>query len=598
MSEADVEPVREPAIRYVPSGRVDLLRFCPLLLAGVLIAAVMACVLLIAEDGFYYYFLTPLLLALPVFGAIWAIVRWGRCRHRGLAGLVGIGLMFVYYAGYWELSYLGHVVIRGPRAVAAVARIGGLPGFPGYIVFRCKNSRPVDAARPAPNPRPPTIVDAIFNGLFFGGETIALSLAGIVVGRLAAERVYSERLRRWATRFEFRLPMATAPVVEDAIERGEWSALAELPRVSSSANAQTNSLLFRVEYVPGVLDEPAYVTLLGNPRGKAQGLVVQRAITPEQLLGLAREFPDLKVPRPAPAAPTVERSSPLVASLQQLGLPAQPDQAFDGSVRPRQADFRDRAVAASREQLKGRATCDYRTIGASLCLPAGGDGPRALKRAGRLKAAVLTVLFAGTFGGLGIGLIGTQMKDPQGKETPRGQQLMVIGIALFAGLVIPSLIVSVGGDRIGKPFLAHRLRNHADSLLHDGHELVSWVLRVEDARTYHQSKLAGEDLGIALLDPDHRRILLEGLSHRYVIRGEDVTCFWPLQAHAVISIRIDYRIGEERLALVLATTNPWFHFFSGLLAQRAVKRLVSGLAGALQCEPRAEGDEPPAPIAP
>ena len=82
-----------------------------------------------------------------------------------------------------------------------------------------------------------------------------------------------------------------------------------------------------------------------------------------------------------------------------------------------------------------------------------------------------------------------------------------------------------------------------------------------------------------------------------MIRGEDVTCFWPLQAHAVISIRIDYRIGEQRLALVLAATNPWFHFFPGLLAQRAVNRLVSGLAGALQCEPRAAGEGPPAQIA-
>src|SRR5215472_6853089 len=115
MSEAQIEPAGKTATQYVPSGRVALLRFCPLLLVGVLIAAVMACVLLIAEDGFYYYFLTPLLLAVPVFGAIWAVVRWGRCRHRGLAGLVGIGLMFVYYAGYWELSYLAHVVVRGPR---------------------------------------------------------------------------------------------------------------------------------------------------------------------------------------------------------------------------------------------------------------------------------------------------------------------------------------------------------------------------------------------------------------------------------------------------------------------------------------------------
>src|SRR5262245_31088110 len=105
MSPSEADPTAVTADTYIPSGRVALLRFGPLLLVGVVVALIMAGVLLIAEDGFYFYFITPLVLAVPVFGAIWAVVRWGRCRNPGLAGLVGIVLIFVYYAGYWELSY-------------------------------------------------------------------------------------------------------------------------------------------------------------------------------------------------------------------------------------------------------------------------------------------------------------------------------------------------------------------------------------------------------------------------------------------------------------------------------------------------------------
>jgi hypothetical protein len=598
MSSADLDEAGAPVARYVPSGRVNLLVFLPLMVVGALIAAVMACFLLIAESGFYYYFITPLILGLPVFGATWAIVRWGRCRHRGLGGLAGIVLVFIYYAGYWELSYLANIVIRGPRMVAAAAQIGGLPGLPGYIVFRCKTSRPVDAQRPAAKPAPPTSLDAIFNGIFFGVETFALALGGIALGRQAASRVYFERSGRWASKFEFRLPLATMQVVLDAIERGEWTALAELPRVSSQANANTKSLLFRVEYLPGAADEPAYVSLTGSPGGKAQSLVPQRAISPAQLQALAREFPDLKVPARQPAE-VAESASPLEASLQRLGLATPAEPSLDRSSTPDQGDFRDRAVAASRERLRQFSSTDFRTIGTSLCLPASGsDGAGELKRAGWRKAILQGVLFVGAFGGLGVGLIGTQLKDQQGKNTPQGTQLMVIGIVTFFSLAIPALFVAAGGDRVGKPFLAHRLRSRPDSLLNEETGLQSRVVRIEDARTYHKTKLAGEDLGIALLDPENRRILLEGLSHRYVIRGEDVTCFWPLQAHAIISVRIDYQIGEGRLALVFATTNPSFHVLSGMFADRAVKRFVSSLAETLRCEPRTEGEGPPADIAP
>src|SRR5690349_19923608 len=86
---------------YVPSGRVNLAAPVPILVALVWVALGMAFVLLLAERRLYLTFLTPLLLGLPVFAVIGLSVRWGQCRHRGLGGLIGVILVFVYYAGYW-----------------------------------------------------------------------------------------------------------------------------------------------------------------------------------------------------------------------------------------------------------------------------------------------------------------------------------------------------------------------------------------------------------------------------------------------------------------------------------------------------------------
>src|SRR3954453_13397191 len=186
MSDAAIDAEEVP-IHYVPSGRVNLFGLMGMMLAGCLLSLAMALALLFCEDrGLYFYFITPLVLGLPVLGATWAVVRWGKCRHRGLGGLIGVVLVFVYYAGYWELSYLTNIVARGPRVVALVRQIGRLPGLPGYVVFRCKVSRPLNRRNPAPMRRPPTMADAILNGLFYGGETLLIAVLGAGVGRSTA----------------------------------------------------------------------------------------------------------------------------------------------------------------------------------------------------------------------------------------------------------------------------------------------------------------------------------------------------------------------------------------------------------------------------
>ena len=114
---------------------------------------------------------------------------------------------------------------------------------------------------------------------------------------------------------------------------------------------------------------------------------------------------------------------------------------------------------------------------------------------------------------------------------PRRGQLAAVTVAGGVGFLcfgLANLVNSAVGDRLRKPFLTQRLGHRYDSLIHEGAGLPSMVVRIEDARTYHRAKLSPEDIGIAFFDAENRRLLVEGVSHRYVIRGEDVTCLRPL----------------------------------------------------------------------
>ena len=53
-----------------------------------------------------------------------------------------------------------------------------------------------------------------------------------------------------------------------------------------------------------------------------------------------------------------------------------------------------------------------------------------------------------------------------------------------------------------------------------------------------------------------RRILIEGVSHRYVIRGCDVVEVEPLAGNTA-SARVTYRIGEQAFGLVINRYSAW-----------------------------------------
>lgn len=586
MHPDDVESVDAPNV-YVASGKVDFLRLMPLMLLGAVVALVMAFALLLAESWMYLYFVTPLILGLPVFGMVWLATKRGRCRNRGIGGFVGLLLAFAYYAGYWELSYLANVVSQGPVMVAVTEAVGGMPGLPGYVVFRCKTTRPMKVGAPANN-RPPTTVDALFNGFFFGLETLVVVGAATAIGRTTATRPYSERLRRWANSFEYSLPAATADTVLNDVDHGAWEHLAALPRISKSAGANQPSLLLRFEHFPGEPDEPTYVSVLAGRGGGKGNLILQREIPDDQRDGLALAFPELKLPTGKEKENQDAPVSALHESLDRLGLSATPRPLVDERESATSTgDFREAAVEASRAALGNRPVPSLATVPASLCLPASDEGRREMKRTSWRFIAMTASPIVGMFGWLfGALLVSSLMKGPKGAETSTSEVIAAAGLIGFFVFAAVGMRIWTRGFSGWNAYLARRVGGRPGTPLGEMDEPSSVALAMENGKTFHKPKLIGDDFALVFLDPEHRRIIAEGLTHRYVIRAEDVTAYWPMEALGSVAARIDYRVGEVVLPVVFATMDAWSQIpFMGFRSRRLREEFHGRFLEALDCSP-------------
>jgi hypothetical protein len=99
--------------------------------------------------------------------------------------------------------------------------------------------------------------------------------------------------------------------------------------------------------------------------------------------------------------------------------------------------------------------------------------------------------------------------------------------------------------------LAHHFAKRGDALFTSRTQLKCELLRVEDPKTFHITKSTPEDVGIAAFDHGNHRLLLEGVSHRYVIRGQDVCYLRPLQGTSSIGAEIGCRVMDVEFALVV-----------------------------------------------
>jgi hypothetical protein len=226
----------------------------------------MAYVLYLCEARLYFLIITPAILAVPVLGMLLLAVYFGRCRNPLLAGGLGLLLMTFLYGGYWLFSYQFNVRVYGPMAQAQLSQIAGESGFLGYLILRCKMT-PLGVL---------TDSQAIIARNLAGrGLELGILLAmGLYAGRRLARRAYFEDYGRWASSVAFLFPPDALPIVREVIEQQEWSRLDSVRKKSVTADERrAGGMLFRVEYLPRSVDQPAYITIEGAALGRMRPLL-------------------------------------------------------------------------------------------------------------------------------------------------------------------------------------------------------------------------------------------------------------------------------------------------------------------------------------
>jgi hypothetical protein len=568
---------------YIPSGKISWTHFPPLAAAGLVLSFCMAYALYQCEARFYYWLLTPVVLSLPLMGTLLLAIYFGRCRSPLVAGSVGVLFMTCYYAGYWLFSYHFNIVAMGRFGQNLLMQVTGQSGPIGYFILRCKmtgNGMLVEAV-------PLIVLNAAMRGLEFG----VLLAMGLYGGRRFARRAYFEDHGRWASSMAFLFQPHELPLVLAAVERQEWPLLNAITKQTVTAEQRRGGgMLFRVEYLPRSSDQPAYVTVEGPVLRHARPLlsvlpvlgrwvtrfVSQRFIDANSLRELSQYVGGFDLPMAAgaaevpstsagdaPAAPAelrywspdqrveqVSATRGLTSILGEAGLiGAMPDRHG--------GDFRDRASAASAFMI-GRwpdsGLDGIEGVDASLCYPAEANARVPLKRLSRLEAILAYVMVGCWLSASASRFIGGGYR--QSGDVASADLAHFVGVSLFILGSADLLFLCIGYRWFQRlRLLRHFARRAGSLLLRDQPGTSRDVVRLEDAMTFHVSKITPEDWGICLFDKPRRRLLIEGVSHRYVIRGQDVTELRPAHAGASTSAYVRWRVGAEELSIVLNRPN-------------------------------------------
>jgi hypothetical protein len=554
--------------RYQSSGHVSIARFLPLLLVGTLVAIVMAFMLWLSEANWYFFIITPFVLSLPVFGLLLLTIRVGRCRNRIVGALTGLLLLSLYYGGYWLMSYALNVVAQGPESVEYVRLQGGAPGLVGYFHFRCRHT--VVESTPGvgnEHKRQSNDGDSVGAYFFYGLELLLIPGAGFLAGRNHGGRVFYENLGRWSAALELRFAGSEFATVRDTVLSSDWTPLSKLARLPKlgGGGAGSSFVMMKLEYLPGSSDQPVYVTISGtnlgkNPAAKAVGAKGLASISKtfvrqhEVSAATAQALPEFAnaigaSPTSTVAAPpTFQQKRPSIwrGALEKAGV-------IGKASGP---DFREDAVKASQAVLTSSPrTLNPADLNRSLCLPSDSNPAGKLKSAAWFDLKMVVAAAALMIVGAILAAASESPKDADRPTHPKGNPvLLTAGATMFVLGGIGFAGILIGGNTLRKRALTRQLCQRPGALFGAETKGETMVLRMEDAHTFHLMKSTPQDIGVCFFDATRQRLLIEGICHRYVIRGVDVAKLALLDSSSATTLQLNCRIGAEELALALSTT--------------------------------------------
>jgi len=543
-------PTTAPAqTSYTPSRRFASI-FVPLIIATSVVAVVMAYVLLLAErHDLYYYFVVPLLVGSPVLAGVAAAVHLGKCRNPRLAMIVGLAMPLLFYAGYWQVSYLQFRDTWGKELSSLLLKSQtGSDKVWGYFLFRCQVTKPASTHEaPSKNVRPPTGVDRIFNYVFFGGEAAMLGFIGLGIGAALSRRAFFDAQERWATSCSFQLAAKDAQAATAAIAQEDWPVLAALPKMAHDATA-ANASAFRVklEFLPGMPQVGVYLTAwLGNA-GKSTsgafrfldrvgtGTIRQRLISGDSAVRLCQALPAETKYNSAAAPAFTVRAASASATTEP---PADPIAIRDASALPRSSSLR--------------------TVAGGICQAV---QPEEHKRVRRYQS-VFTFFILGTLVlAMGAALWGVLISRGQGDGDPM-TPTQIVAFSIFGGGMLAMLIVIFAFHPLHSVWMRKQLTQRPGSLLGSPSSPHGRVYSVYFAHLFHLKNKETDDVAIVAADAANHRLLVEGLRYRYSIPASAIRSITPLQSDSTLAIEIDFLLaGQHELKLVLARENMKAHW--------------------------------------
>ena len=205
-------PVLPRHARYQPSGRTSLGIFVLLLIPLLGLTLGLGFLLdVLFVSGFYYMFIVPVVLGVPLIAAVAGVVHCAKCRSPKLATLLAVLIGASYFLGN---LYCGFVREGGAYT--------DLSNLPAYIAHRLQT----DTDRDAPPDTEPSGADLFWNVFRVSLEFGAVLCLAVVAARAFAARPFCESCRRWGKQQRAALSLADADLVVAALEGSDFEALA------------------------------------------------------------------------------------------------------------------------------------------------------------------------------------------------------------------------------------------------------------------------------------------------------------------------------------------------------------------------------------
>ena len=201
-------------------------------------------------------------------------------------------------------------------------------------------------------------------------------------------------------------------------------------------------------------------------------------------------------------------------------------------------DFRRAAVEASLEAVRGEyRDDDPPPTDCSVLLPVRGANPDSLKPLLWRQVAVLVVGFAGLAGGAGLAYL-------SGEPPNAAWPLLIAGLCLSA----TGMAALLSNQYFLRRFLRGRLGRRYENLRADHPDAVIQDVLVEDAATFDRGKLHAEGGGYVAVDVPGKRVIVEGVRFRYLIRAADTVAVGIAAGPTATFPTVRYRCGPRPAA--------------------------------------------------